>query len=156
MRRSLVRAFISVALQKSSRADRRPFMTQCYHAAMRRLPLPLLLLVILLAAPVAFPFAMVSWIRDHRRMRAVAEQTPCQNCGATLGAASLQRADAKWSKLVAAKLKARPDIRLRMVRKLWAICAACGAEYDYDFGSRTFHRATELVQALGRDYWSHR
>jgi len=29
-----------------------------------------------------------------------------------------------------------------MVRKLWAICAACGAEYDYDFGSRIFHRVT--------------
>lgn len=27
-----------------------------------------------------------------------------------------------------------------MVRKLWAICAACGAEYDYEFGSRIFHR----------------
>jgi hypothetical protein len=107
---------------------------------MRRLPLPLLVLIILLASPVAIPIAIVSWIRDHRRMRAVAEQTHCEHCGATLGAASLQRADAEWSKRAAARLHAWPDIRMRMVRKLWAICAACGAEYDYDFASRIYHR----------------
>jgi hypothetical protein len=27
-----------------------------------------------------------------------------------------------------------------MIRSLWAICAACGTEYDYDFHSRIFHR----------------
>jgi hypothetical protein len=36
---------------------------------------------------------------------------------------------------------AQPMImRLRLVRHVWAICAACGAEYDYDAGARTFHR----------------
>jgi hypothetical protein len=113
---------------------------ECYYAAMRRLPLPLLVLIILIASPVAIPTAIVSWIRDHRRMRAVAERTHCESCGATLGAASQQSADAQWSKRVAARLHARPDIRIRMVRKLWAICSTCGAEYDYDFRNRIFHR----------------
>jgi hypothetical protein len=113
---------------------------ECYHGGMRRLPLPLLVLIVLIAFPVAVPIGIVSWIWDHRRMRAVAERTQCERCGATLGAASLHRADTEWTERVAAQLEARPGIRLRMLRSLWAICTACGAEYDYDFSSRIFRR----------------
>jgi hypothetical protein len=31
-------------------------------------------------------------------------------------------------------------MRLRLIRRVWAICAACGAEYDYDAGAHTFLR----------------
>ena len=107
---------------------------------MRRLPLPLFVLIIVIAFPVAIPIAVVSWIWDHRRMRAAAARTNCERCGAALGSASLHRAETEWTKRVAALLDARPGMRLRMVRRLWAICAACGAEYDYDFRSRMFVR----------------
>jgi hypothetical protein len=99
----------------------------------------MLVLMILIAFPVAIPIAIVSWIWDRRRMQAVAERTHCESCGATLGVGSLHRADTEWAKRVAALLNARPGTRLRMVRRLWAICTACDAEYDYDFRSRIFH-----------------
>jgi hypothetical protein len=107
---------------------------------MRRLPLPLIVLMILIASPVAIPIALLSWIWDQRRMRAAAERTRCESCGATLGAASLHRADTEWTKRAAALQAARPLTMFRMVRSLWAICAACGAEYDYDFRTRIFGR----------------
>lgn len=107
---------------------------------MRRLPLPLLVLIILIAFPVAVPIALLSWIWDLRRMRAAAERTHCERCGAVLGAASLQSADAEWAKRFAARQDAASMVKLRMVRSLWAVCAGCGAEYDYDFRSRIFHR----------------
>ena len=112
---------------------------QCYHGAMRRMPLPLLVLIILIALPVAIPVAIVLWIWDHRRVQAAAERTNCECCGATLGSPSLRRADAEWPKRVAVRQSARPLTRLRMIRSLWAICV-CGAEYDYDFRIRIFHR----------------
>jgi hypothetical protein len=107
---------------------------------MRRLPLPLLVLIILIAFPVAVPIALLSWIWDLRRMRAVAERTHCERCGAVLGAASRQSADAEWAKRFAARQDAGSMMRLRMIRSLWAVCAACGAEYDYDFRSHIFSR----------------
>jgi hypothetical protein len=105
------------------------------------MPLPLLVLIILITFPVAVPIAIVSWVWDHRRMQAAAERTNCECCGATLGSASLRRADTEWAKRAAALQDARPLMRLRMIRSLWAICAACGAEYGYDFGPCIFHRA---------------
>lgn len=107
---------------------------------MRRLPIPLLVLMIVIAFPVALPIAIVSWLWDRRRMQAVAERTPCECCGTMLGAVSLHRADTEWEKRVAALQSARPIMRFRMIRSLWAICAACGVEYDYDFRIRIFRR----------------
>jgi hypothetical protein len=115
---------------------------------MRRLPLPSFLLIILLGSPIAIPIAIVSWKRDRRRLQAVAAQTSCEHCGATLGLASLQSADLVWGKRVAALHAARPDMRFRMVRKLWAICATCGTEYDYDFKSCVFVPDTTAASVL--------
>jgi len=107
---------------------------------MRRLPFPLLVLIILIAFPIAIPIGIVSWIWDRRRMQAVAERARCECCGTALRVASLHRADAEWTKRVAELQIARPLMRLRMIRSLWAICAACGAEYDYNFRNRIFRR----------------
>jgi hypothetical protein len=105
---------------------------------MRRLPLPLLVLMILMTFPVTIPIGIVSWMWDRRRMRAVAERTHCERCGTTLGVTALQSAEAEWTKRVAALLDARPTMRFRMIRSLWAVCAVCGAEFSYDFHSRIF------------------
>jgi hypothetical protein len=74
-------------------------------------------------------------------MQAVAEKTHCECCGATLGIASLHRANTEWAKRVAALQRVRPTTRFRLVRHLWAICVACGTEYDYDARARIFHHA---------------
>ena len=108
--------------------------------AMRRIPIPLLLPIIVIAFPVAVPIAIVLYIRDRRRMQAVAERTCCECCGATLGVASLRGADTEWTRRAAALQHARPMMRLRLIRHVWAVCATCSAEYDCDARARTFHR----------------
>ena len=110
---------------------------------MRRLPIPLLVLIIVILFPVAVPIAMVLWLWDRRRMQAVAERTPCEGCGTRLGAVSLRRADTEWARRVADLHSEQTIMRFRMIRSLWAVCAACGAEYDYDFRSRVFRRVCE-------------
>ena len=108
---------------------------------MRRIPIPLLLLVFVIAFPVAVPIAIVLHLRDQRRMQVVAETSRCECCGATLGATSLRRADTEWAQQVAALRHGRMVMmRLRLIRHVWATCAACGGEYGYDARSRTFHR----------------
>jgi hypothetical protein len=107
---------------------------------MRRIPIPLLLLVVVIMFPVAIPIAIVLHVRDRRRMRAAAETTSCECCGAPLAMASLRRADTEWAKRAAALQRAGSMMRLRLIRRVWAICAACGAEYDYDTRADTFLR----------------
>jgi hypothetical protein len=97
-------------------------------------------LIVLIAFAVAIPIALLSWLWDRRRMQAVAGRTHCDRCGGSLGIASLRRADTERAKRLAALQDARPTMRFRMIRSLWAICAAFGTEYDYDFHSRIFHR----------------
>jgi hypothetical protein len=107
---------------------------------MRRISIPLLLPIIVIAFPVAVPIAIVLCIRDRRRMQVVAERTRCECCGAMLGVASLRGADTEWTRRVAALRHTQLMMRLRLIRHVWAICAACGAEYDYDADAHTFHR----------------
>jgi hypothetical protein len=107
---------------------------------MRPIPIKLLLPIVVIAFPVAVPIALVLYIRDKRRMQVVAERTRCECCGATLGVASLRDADTTWTRRVAALQQGHLMMRFRLIRHVWAICAACSAEYDYDTGSHTFHR----------------
>jgi hypothetical protein len=100
--------------------------------------MPLLLLIIVVVFPVAIPIAIVLHVRERLRMRATAERTRCECCGAPLAVASLRRADTEWAKRTAALQHARSIMRLRLIRRVWAICAACGAEYDYDARADTF------------------
>jgi len=53
---------------------------------------------------------------------------------------ALRRADTEWTKQAAALRQARLMMRLRLIRRVWATCAACGAEYGYDARAHTFHR----------------
>jgi hypothetical protein len=109
-------------------------------SAMRRIPIPLLLVIITIAFPVAVPIAIVLHMWDRRRMQVVAKRSRCECCGATLGVASLRRADTEWAKQAAALRHARLIMRLRLIRCVWATCGACGAEYGYDARAHTFHR----------------
>jgi hypothetical protein len=48
---------------------------RCYHPATRRMPIPLLVLIIVIAFPVVVPIAIVLYLWDRRRMQVVAERT---------------------------------------------------------------------------------
>ncbi len=60
------------------------------------------MLIIAIAFPVAVPIAIVLHMWDRHRMQVVAERSRCECCGATLGVASLRRADTEWAKQAAA------------------------------------------------------
>ena len=107
---------------------------------MCQIPIPLLLLIVMIVFPVAIPIAIALHTRDLLRMRAAAERTRCECCGVPLAVASLRRADTEWAKRAAALQHARSIMRLRLIRRVWAICAACGAEYDNDTRADTFLR----------------
>jgi hypothetical protein len=92
----------------------------------------------LITSPVLIPLAAVLNARERRRMQTVADKTRCECCGATLGAASLSLADKQWAEWFAAKRRAQPTVRFRVVRDLWAICPACSAEYNFDAALNTF------------------
>jgi hypothetical protein len=92
-----------------------------------------------IALPVAVPIAIVLYMWDRRRMQVVAERTGCECCGAPLAVASLRRADTEWAKHTTALRYARVMMR-RMIRRVWAKCATCGAEYGYDTRAHAFHR----------------
>ncbi len=59
---------------------------------------------------------------------------------AARGVASLRRAETEWAKQAAALRHERLMMRHRLIRRVWATCAACGAEYGYDARAHTFHR----------------
>ncbi len=94
--------------------------------------------LVVIASPVLIPVAFALHARDRRAMLAIAERTQCKLCGATLGAASLEQADREWAEHVAALHRDRPGIRFRLVRCLWAICAACGGRHGFNAERRLF------------------
>jgi hypothetical protein len=112
---------------------------------MRRIPLPIFVLLILFTLPVSVPIAIFLSKRDRRRMQAAALNARCVECGATLGLAALDRADKEWADHVAALQRDQPTMRFRLVRRVLARCSNCGAEYGFDARTRTFSR----VEASG-------
>lgn len=110
---------------------------------MRQAGLLLMIVAFVFASPVLIPVAMVLHTRDQRRMEAAAGKARCKHCGTILGIPSLHRADAAWAAYVAKLHRDRPGIRFRLVRRLWAICVTCDAEYGYDTALRVFPRIRE-------------
>jgi hypothetical protein len=107
---------------------------------MRRAAILLVVIAVVIASPVLIPIAAVLHARERRHMRAVVRETRCEGCGAILGDASLHRADAVWGEYVATLHRDQPGILFRLLRRLWAVCTVCGAEYDFDAARRAFLR----------------
>jgi hypothetical protein len=107
---------------------------------MRRIPLPLFVLLMLITFPVTLPIAICLSKRDRRHMQAAALNARCVECGATLGIAALERADKEWAYHLAVLQRDHPTIRFRLVRRVLARCTNCGAEYGFDARERVFHR----------------
>jgi len=67
----------------------------------------------------------------RRRLRRAALGSACTRCGAALGQEALLRADVAWQSWVAKWLETNPGTP-RLVRRLWAVCPACGAAHGFD------------------------
>lgn len=118
---------------------------------MRRIPLPLFVLLMLITFPVTVPIVIILSKRDRRHMQAAALNAHCVECGATLGIAALDRADKEWVAHIAALQHGWPSMRFRLVRRVLARCTGCGAEYGYDASTRTFRRVEEGGATKQRD-----
>ena len=116
-----------------------------WHPAVEWLHIPLIVTVFFLGLPVMLPVAMIQHVRTQRRRQRRAERTPCLRCGAGLGEAALARADAAWAEYVSKLHREYPGARFRLVRSVWAVCAACGQRYDYDEKTDTFVAKGDLI-----------
>lgn len=107
-------------------------------------PAGLLLLLVLL--PVLLPLVAYQLERDRKRRAAAAAVTPCIRCGAMLGPVAEALADKVSADEFAARREAYPDWTWRIVRHVWAVCAACGARYGFDEARRVFTPLHEAPQ----------
>lgn len=92
-----------------------------------------------LMLPVIIPaVALMSW-RDTVRLKRLARQTSCRNCGGLLGDEAIERGEAAWRERMS-ELHWRPEwgIRRRVVRDIHAVCPCCGAGYEFIEKTRQF------------------
>ncbi len=94
------------------------------------------LMALLVALPILLPILAVDQAITRRRKLAALAAAPCAVCGSSLSPDALELADAAWGPAQAV----HPTVRLRrMVRRLHAICPACGARYEWGGARRQFH-----------------
>ena len=99
------------------------------------------LAVCVLALPVIIPVVHFLEKRDHQNRQKVAARFQCEACGTVLGLDALHRADTVCTEEWAKRKQERPGVRYRLrPRDLWAICTACGADYNYDPERHIFFR----------------
>ena len=120
---------------------RTPAQRARYRARRRRqvldrwLPLwlvvPVMLVLLLATLPLTLPVVAVLHWRDGRRLRAAVLLADCAVCGARLGQAALDRAEAVRAERMAAFRQAHPNVIPRIPPSADAVCAACGAEYRF-------------------------
>lgn len=96
------------------------------------------LALLLFALPFILPFLVLDQKRTRRRQLFALSGRPCVVCSSSLDHRALELADAAWASRVAAMRAERPHVMPRLVRRLHAICPACGAEYEWDEASRLF------------------
>ncbi len=98
---------------------------------------------LIVSLPVAFPMAMIQHTRAERRRKRRVFQAPCARCGAVLGTAAIERADAEWSAYLDKLFRENPGIRFRLVRRVHAVCVACGQSHHYDETADAFVAVTD-------------
>ena len=96
------------------------------------------MILLLFALPVIVPFLVLDEKRTRRRQLLALARRPCAVCSSSLDCRALDLADATWTNWVAAMQAERPYVMFRLVRRLHAVCPACGAEYEWDEASRSF------------------
>lgn len=93
------------------------------------------LLVVLL--PVIIPFLAFTQWRDGKRLRALARDFTCLQCGKVMGEQAVALGDAFWRDHMATLQATSPTIRFRVVRTVHAVCPHCGAKYQFMDDNRT-------------------
>jgi hypothetical protein len=116
-------------------------MSTCLNGRdMQRIGIAFLVIVLMLLSPVLIPFAIVIAAVSHkrylRRLHAAAGQFACPACGEILGAEAIRLADAACGEYMQQFYER--GVRPRVVRRLHAICARCGARYTFMEAERTF------------------
>jgi RNase P subunit RPR2 len=71
---------------------------------------------------------------------AAARRFACTDCGAIIGDAGVDRADALWHEHMKTLMAQNPHVRMRVARDLDAVCTACGARYRFEPATSTFSR----------------
>lgn len=106
------------------------------------------MVLLLVALPAILPFLVLDQKRTRRRQLLALAGQPCAVCGSSLDHRALELADATWASQVAAMRAERPHVMLRLVRRLHAVCPACGAEYEWDGASRLFLALDHLYRRI--------
>ena len=91
-----------------------------------------------IALPVIIPYALIATAFADRRRKRDADNFCCTQCGNILGQAAITKADEDWRQHVRELHKRFAGARLRLIRNVWAICAVCGAEYNYRTKDKTY------------------
>jgi len=107
---------------------------------MRGIAIILLAIILVVFLPVIIPVVALLDRAYRRRMRAAACAFTCLSCGSILGLESIRLADAAWSEHLRGLQAKYPWTRFRLVRRVHAICPACGARYTFLERERTFVR----------------
>ena len=92
----------------------------------------LAVLLTLVTLPVSLPLIALSIRLEERRRRAVACVMRCARCDGVLGPASLDAGDAAWGAELADMRCQFPHGFRRVVRRVFAVCPSCKAEYGWD------------------------
>ena len=99
-----------------------------------------------LLSPFIIPYFLIENALADRRRRRDADNFHCIQCGNILGCISIAKADEHWREYVRELHRRFPGARLRLVRDVWAICAVCGASYNYRTKDKTYTlKPTELT-----------
>lgn len=99
---------------------------------------PAAVLLFLMTLPVIGPLLAWSEWRADKRKRAAAAVWLCGRCGAALGPAALERADAVFAAYLRTALAGEGILRMRVVRDLDACCLRCDAGHRWDRAARAF------------------
>ena len=97
----------------------------------------LVALLLMLALPILLPLLSFLADRDHKRLCAAAEATPCALCGHLLGPAAVEAADTASAATFTKMLQL--NLRPRVVRRLFARCTSCGADHGWNEDCRKFY-----------------
>ncbi len=103
-------------------------------------------LFVLVGAPLALVVTgVLLFKRERRTLLAAVEALGCPVCRGRLWHDSIQAADNLWARHVATLRLRNPGVMLRLVRRLAAVCGACGARLQFDPGSGTLRPITVVL-----------
>jgi hypothetical protein len=91
-----------------------------------------------LGALVALPFAAVGYATGRLRLRRWVRRMPCPECNGELGQRSLALPAELRDSLLAEAAKTKDFSQWKLARKVVAVCPGCGACFSFDNARRGF------------------